>query len=172
MIKTNFELFKDIKGYEGIYQVGTWGNVRQNLRSGKYKMLNPFIKKDKKNGYLYVILVKDGERKNARVHRLVAETFIPNPDNLPQVNHKDEDKTNNIVDNLEWCTSKYNNNYGNRNEKISKAVIGTHKENSSVVEFNSITEASKTLGINISSISNCCAGRTKSAGGYIWIYKE
>lgn len=104
------EEWKNVIGYEGLYEVSNKGNVR-NVRR------NTLLKLSKTNyGYIQVHLYKNGIRTGLRVHRLVAEAFIPNPDNLPQVNHKDEDKTNNNVTNLEWCTVKYNTNYGHRTE--------------------------------------------------------
>lgn len=116
------EIWKDINGYIGIYQVSNMGNVRslqreeykcrQGYRVRKGRQLKPG--RDKK-GYLLVGLRKDGKCKTRRIHRLVAEAFIPNPNNLPQINHKDENKCNNTVDNLEWCTPSYNINYGKAN---------------------------------------------------------
>lgn len=124
------EEWKDIEGYEGVYQVSNFGNVRSCDRVIKHSPKDYFQKGGKlksalsKNGYPMVVLVVHNKRKTINVHRLVAQAFIPNPDNLPQVNHKDEDKTNNNVANLEWCTHKYNVNYGTRNMKISKARKG------------------------------------------------
>ena len=103
------EEWKNIIGYEGLYEVSNMGNVR-NVRR------NTLLRFSKNQGYIQVYLYKNGIRTGFKVHRLVALTFIPNPDNLPQVNHKDEDKTNNSVDNLEWCDHKYNINYGHRTE--------------------------------------------------------
>lgn len=104
------EEWKNVIGYEGLYEVSNKGNVR-NVRR------NTLLKLSKNRyGYIQVYLYKNGIRKGFRVHRLVAEAFLSNPDNLPQVNHKDEDKTNNNVDNLEWCDQKYNVNYGHRTE--------------------------------------------------------
>lgn len=104
------EEWKNIIGYEGLYEVSDKGNVR-NVRR------NTLLKLSKNNyGYIQVYLYKNSIRTGLKVHRLVAQAFIPNPDNLPEVNHLDEDKTNNRVDNLEWCTHKYNVNYGHRTE--------------------------------------------------------
>lgn len=104
------EEWKNVIGYEGLYEVSDKGNVR-NIRRNTLLRLS-------KNcyGYIQVNLYKNGIRTGLRVHRLVAQAFIENPDNLPEVNHRDEDKTNNRVDNLEWCTAKYNTNYGHRTE--------------------------------------------------------
>lgn len=120
------QIWKDIEGYEGLYQVSNTGKVRSlNYRcTGKSKTL----KQDTtKFGYNLIVLYKNHKRKVYLVHRLVALVFIPNPLNLPQVNHIDEDKTNNAVWNLEWCTPKYNSNYGTRLERCSKGLKGKNK---------------------------------------------
>lgn len=113
------EEWKDVIGYEGKYQVTATGRIRTlNFKgTGLTKELFPI-----KNrwGYLTIQLYKDGRYHHYGIHRLVALAFIPNPDNLPQVNHKDEDKTNNNVDNLEWCTAKYNSNYGTKNQRVNE----------------------------------------------------
>lgn len=120
------EIWKDIAGYEGLYQVSNVGRVRSLKRSvfvrnrNKYKTLKGSIKTgcyELKNGYHVVSLYKDGIGKRFFTHRLVAVAFLENPLNLPQVNHKDENKKNNSVDNLEWCDAKYNTNYGDCIEK-------------------------------------------------------
>lgn len=123
------EIWKDIKGYKGYYQVSNLGRVKSldrysiDRRGGKHFLkgiiLTPYLCK----GYLRICLHVNGKQKQLAVHRLVAEAFIPNPNNYPQINHKDENKTNNTVDNLEWCTAKYNNNYGTRLERIKAANI-------------------------------------------------
>ena len=114
------EIWKPIKGYEGLYEVSNLGRVK-NIKSNRILKLY----KDKRKGkeYLRVCLYKNKKSKKYYVHRLVAEAFLPNPYKLPQVNHKDENKTNNNVDNLEWCTNEYNHNYGTINERISKSQI-------------------------------------------------
>ena len=124
------EEWRTIEGYEGLYEVSNLGRVRSldmyvkcgygNYRLHKGKVLSPT--KDT-NGYLRVVLSCNGKHKSITVHRLVAQTFILNPDNLPEVNHKDEDKTNNNVDNLEWCNRKYNINYGSRKDKVRDTKI-------------------------------------------------
>lgn len=117
------QCWKDIPGYEGKYQVSNTGRVRSlnYMRTGKSKVMKPSTNK---LGYKGVGLRKNGKCTKYYIHRLVALAFIPNPLNLPQVNHIDENKTNNVVWNLEWCTQEYNNNYGNRNKKISEAHKG------------------------------------------------
>ena len=119
------EVWKDIKGYEGIYQVSSIGRVKSleriiiigygAKRVFKEKILKSNV--NEHNGYLYVGLHKDGKTRSARVHRLVALAFLENDDNLPAVNHKNEIKTDNFVENLEWCDAKYNNNYSNQKKK-------------------------------------------------------
>ena len=120
------ENWKDIEGYEGLYQVSNLGRVKSlnYHRSWKEQCLKP----GKVCGYLYVILSKDGEVYGKYVHILVAEAFIPNPFNLPYVNHKDEVKTNNCVSNLEWCTAKYNTNYGTGMRRMLDSRTGPNKE--------------------------------------------
>ncbi len=112
------EIWKDIEGYEGLYQVSNLGDVRSLKYAGGNKV--KILKQGNVNGYKRVSLHKNNKQKNYFVHRLVAMTFIPNPNNLPLVNHKDENKTNNSVDNLEWCTQKYNINYGSAIKKVVK----------------------------------------------------
>ena len=107
----------ELKDYPGYYADDS-GKIYSQTR-GKFRELRLY---PKTHGYLYVTLFKDRKRYYKRVHRLIAIVFIPNPDNLPEVNHKDEDKTNNRVDNLEWCTASYNKVYGSRREKVSKKV--------------------------------------------------
>ena len=120
------EIWKDIPDFEGLYQVSNLGNVRVLDRyvnsairnNDKVKRKGKILKQYNKRGYLQVSLIKNHKRYYFSVHRLVAMAFLPNPDNLPQVNHKDENPLNNNLFNLEWCTAKYNCNYGNRNSKI------------------------------------------------------
>lgn len=139
-----FEVWQDIPGYEGYYQISTYGNVRsveRRIWGGKayYKVPSRNKTLSKNNWDYYVVrLSKDGADRDFLVHRLVADTFIPNPQNCPQINHKDEDKTNNRVENLEWCTQQYNNCYGTRNARVSekmktkgpwnKGITGYHKK--------------------------------------------
>ena len=110
-------MLKDINGYEGLYRIDDHGNV-YSIKSNK--QISYFIRN---NGYKRVTLFKNGKSKNISIHRLVAIAFIPNPNDLPQVNHKDENKLNNNVDNLEWCSSKYNANYGTRIKRITEKNI-------------------------------------------------
>lgn len=143
---------KDISGYEGLYAITSCGRV------WSYKT-NKFLKLKKENtGYLQVGISKDGVRKFYGIHRLVAMTYIPNPLGLPQVNHKDEDKHNNCLQNLEWCDAKYNMNYGSRGKDVYCEELERI--------FKSGSEAATCLGIDASSIGKCCRGERKTAGGY------
>ena len=166
------EIWKDIEGYEK-YQVSNLGRVRSlNFRrTGKVQVLKPG---KNKCGYLLVNLCKDGKLKSCLVHRLVAQAFLPNLDNLPQVNHRDEDKENNLLDNLEFCTSKYNNNYGSHSQRMSKTrsipVAQLTKEGELITVYYGTREASRQTGISQGNISECCRGKLKTCGGFIWKY--
>ena len=161
------EIWKDIDEFEGLYQVSNLGNVKSlNYRhTGKERILKPLTDK---YGYLFVTIYKNGKLKNYKIHRLVAKAFIPNPDGKPEVNHKDENKINNCVDNLEWMTSKENINYGTRNERISKLVLQFTKNGEFVKEWLSMHQIERELGFANSSISECCNEKRKTAYGYIW----
>ena len=170
------EEWKPIPGYEGLYEVSNYGRVRSYQLDSNGKILS--TGKDG-SGYCFVNLYKDGKaKKHCTVHRLVAEAFIPNPSNFPQVNHKDECKKNNYFGNLEWCSSAYNNSYGTRTrriaEKISKPVVQLEKKGNFIAEFESLREASRRTGIASISICSCCKHKPgyKSAGGFLWIYKD
>ena len=151
------------------YTISDKGEI---VNTNTNKELKPYIRKD---GYVIISLSKGGKKYKCYLHRLVAETFIPNPDNLPQVNHKDEDKTNNCVSNLEWITSKDNCNYGTRNERQglghSKPIEQYDLEGNFIKEWDSATQVERDLGFNHSNISKCCLGRSKTAYNYKWEYK-
>ena len=161
------EIWKDISGYEGLYQISNLGNVKSlnYSRTGKERILKPGTDKD---GYLLVTLYKNRNKRPFKIHRLVAKAFIPNPDNKSDVNHKDENKTNNCVDNLEWMTRMKNNNFGTRNERISKSVLQFTKNGEFVKEWPSATQIKIELGFDQSNISDCCNEKRKSAYEYIW----
>jgi len=183
------EIWKDVSGYEGIYQVSNIGRVKSlqrtfTLHDGRPQTKPKRILKQATShkGYKIVKLCKIGEEHTCQVHRLVAEAFIPNPMNLPQVNHKDENKSSNAVENLEWCTNDYNVSYGTGrlrgiqkriNGKKSKPVLQFNSNGISLAEFPSVDEAARQLG-NISKQGNicaCCNGTRKTAYGFIWQYK-
>ena len=203
--KPNFKIevreikWKDIPGYEGKYQVSNTGEVKSlNYRgSGKTKLLR---QSTDKNGYKRVGLFKNGKEKKYRVHRLVAIVFLPNPNDLSQVNHKDENPSNNNVNNLEWCTIAYNNTYGTRNERASESKRGKHrseetkkkisesikggnnpnaksilmydKEGNFIKRFDCVADANEYFGKarNFGSISDCLTGKQKTAYGYVFKY--
>ena len=169
---TNEEVWCPIKGFEGLYEVSDQGRVR-SLKFGKERILKPLRNTC---GYLQFCLYKNGEQKMYLVHRLVAQTFIPNPRNLPEVNHKDEDKTNNSVSNIEWCDRKYNLNFGTRaqrqSEKLSKPVLQYTKSGEFIGEWKSTRDVQRNLNYNQSNISKCCTGKCKKAYNFIWKYKD
>ena len=160
------EIWKDKKDYEGHYQVSNWGRVK-SIKFGKEIILKP--QKDI-SGYLFVRLCKNGIIKNYFIHRLVAEVFLPNPNNYKEVNHKDENKTNNVVTNLEWCDRKYNQNYGTRTEKCSKKVYQYTLDGKFVKEWKSTAECGRN-GYNYGNVAACCRGKLKTYKGFIWRYK-
>lgn len=187
------EIWKDIKGYENLYMISSYGRVKS---VDKYDRLGRFwkgkiLKNNKQsNGYFSVGLSKNGKMKYFLIHRLVAEAFIPNPENYPCVNHKDENPSNNFVSNLEFCTYGYNNNYGTRNQRLSeslkshsvseqskkkmsqiknKTVFQFTRDGKFVKQWKSVNEAEETLGIW--HISSCATGKRETAGGFKWSYK-
>lgn len=170
---------KDIPGYEGLYSVDENGNI--------YSLRNHIILKPNKNwkGYLQYSLCKNGKRQLFLGHRLVAMTFIPNPNGLPSINHIDENKENNSVSNLEWCTHSYNKKYSTykltehyarlaelHRAHLSKTVIQMDKSGRTIATFKSLKEAEEQTGINLKNISRVCNGFRKTAGGYIWKYTK
>lgn len=166
------ELWKDIKGYEGKYQVSNLGNVRSlNYRRVKGHIRNLSLRLSG-GGYLQASLSNGINSSNMAVHQLVAKAFIENPLCLTEVNHKDENKTNNEVDNLEWCTREYNINHGTGNSRRSKAlskpVMALNPATNEVVHrFSSMIEACS-KGFNHTNISRCCIGERKTHKGLSW----
>ena len=153
--------WKSISGYEGVYEVSDTGLVR-SFKNGRERILSP---RKQRRGYLAVSLHKDRKRKHMLVHRLVAAAFIPNPLGLKTVNHKDEDKTNNEVANLEWLSLADNIRYSK-----DKPVCQLDKLGNVVGQFSSVHEAGRQTGIFWSSIWSVCRGIYKTAGGYSWRY--
>lgn len=171
------EIWKDVVGYEQFYQVSNKGRVRRKRDDFVYKS-RTFT-----NGYKNVLLYKDGRwhrtgGKSELVHRMVAMAFIPNPNNLPQVNHKDENKENNCVENLEWCTQKYNNEYGTAKErmrtKLSRPVVQANLDGSFIKLWPSAKNAQRVGGYYQATISRCANhdGNSRTHKGYLWIYRE
>lgn len=170
----------------GLYQVSNLGRVKSlqrktklNLNKEKEAIKKELILKQGKAGikrnYLMVVLFKNYMPTNKMVHKLVAEAFIPNTENKLQVNHIDENTFNNCVTNLEWCSAKYNINYGTRTKrakiKMSKKVFQYDKNKNLINIWQSTREASRKTKINIGNISRCCNGKLNSAGGYVWRYE-
>lgn len=155
---------KDITGYEGLYAVTSCGKV---WSYGRKKYLSPHIVN---SGYEQVILSKNGKTKPYRVHQLVAMTYIPNPENKPCVNHLDENKLNNALNNLEWVTHKENINHGTCIErivaKLEKPVLCVELNK----VFSSVHQAGREMRANYRHISECARGKRKKSGGYHWRY--
>lgn len=195
------EIWKQINDYEGIYEISNYGNVKSLKRKVKnkngYRIIEEKILKPILNnkGYYVFGLRKNGELNMVLLHRLVAEHFIPNENNFPCINHIDGNKTNNNINNLEWCSyqhnikeafrlglNKYNykNNFKHNywvgkfgsNHNCSKKITQYDKAGNKIKDWDNITIASKETKINLCSISNNCRGKQKSAGGFIWKFKE
>ena len=149
---------KDIKGYEGLYAVTPEGEVYGYKRK---KFLKPGVNK---NGYMYVFLSKDNTYKKHYIHRLVAEAYVPNTDNLPEVDHIDNDKTHNYVNNLQWLSHK-----DNTRKSCNKSILQFDLNGDFIREWESASDVGKEVRC---AIVNCLKGRTKSAYGYLWFYKN
>lgn len=166
------EIWKDIKDYEGLYQISNLGRVKSFRASSKYGNPKEMLLKPSliSSGYYVVTLYSKENRRKYQVHRLVATAFIENPNNLPCVNHKDENKLNNCVENLEWCTYQYNNNYGTIRIKISRSkerpIIQKTLDGHKLATYQSMQIASELLRIEYSKIKNWC--KAGIGGGYIW----
>lgn len=164
------EKWKPIEGYEGLYEVSSYGKVKN--KNGK--ILKPYSSK----GYMYYKLVKNKKRVGILAHRLVAEAFLPNPQNLPCVNHKDEVRDNNCIDNLEWCSYSYNNSYGTCMSRRCETLKNTSPLRKPIicietgVMYQSISEAYRCTSIHFQNISKVLHGKREKAGGYHWKYIE
>lgn len=182
------EIWKDVVGFEGLYKISNYGRIIACERKihrekyGSYTIPQKFLKPtyDKDNYLKTAFRNREGERFYFRVHRVVAEAFLPNENNLPEINHKDGVKDNNYVGNLEWCTTKYNINYsynklgrkgqnGGMNRRVQKINPKTLEV---ISEYESIREASESVGSKSTAINNCLNGRTKTSFGYIWRFVD
>lgn len=162
------EIWRDVVGYEGLYKISNFGNVFSNYVN---RIIHPGTTRD---GYKYVFLSKNKEKKMNTIHRLVAKAFLDNPNNYPVVNHKDENPSNNHVDNLEWCTVSYNNTYNNahikRAQLLSKCVYRYNKYGDICEEYASVRDASKTLKVSSGDIVDCCNGNLITYLNSVWSY--
>ena len=170
---------KPIKGFEGLYDISNFGEVRNS----KGEIKKHGIKRTPCTCYKTVRLWKDGKYHTKYIHRLIAEAFIPNPQNLPFINHKDEDGTNNSIENLEWCTREYNVNYGTARMRQAKKIRGRESEKRKgvyqfdsdgkfVAYYPSITLASEETCCSRSAISEVCRGKRESTKGYLWKFED
>ena len=170
------EIWKDINSYEGKYQVSNYGRIKSLIfKNGNIEYSREKILTIKTTGaYPHILLYKNGKGYNYTIHYLVAQAFIPNPEGYLEVNHIDENTYNNKVNNLEWCSHKYNINYGNRTEKakekLSIKIEQYDLKDSFIKTWNSIHDAMRVY--NNSHIVDVCKGKRKTASGYKWFYKE
>lgn len=188
-IKLENEKWRDVVGYEGLYMVSSFGRVASLF--SPYKSGNKtFYKKQKilkanlrKKGYLAVTLSNCNKIAHSYlIHRLVAIAFVDNSNNLPFINHRDENPQNNHANNLEWCTNSYNCNYGGHNKRMAETLRKTAYQKRKVVqltvdmqytgEYDSLIEAAAATNTNRSCISNCCLGKGRTGGGHKWMYLE
>lgn len=164
-------IWKDIDGTNGMYQISNYGEVKSFTKFKNGDLLKP---SNFSNGYLFVHIKRNGQRRSNLVHRLVAEAFIPNPERFPQVNHKDENKKNNRADNLEWCDNRYNNIYGTKNQRASEKNKISHCIPVVCIELNktfkSAKEAARFVNKSGTNITRACKNIYRTCGGYHWEY--
>ena len=179
------EIWEDIKGYEGLYQISNLGNIKSNyIWTGRMYIYKPHLIKPTiaKNGYYRVSLCKEGKTKYRNLHKLIAETFISNPEGYKYINHIDGDKLNNNLKNLEWCTQSHNTKeafriglhkkYFGADNKRSKKIIQYDLHGNFIKEWDYMTKITEELGFDYTNISKCCSGVYKKSHGYIWKYKD
>ena len=184
------EIWENIQGYEGEYQISNLGQVKSLSKTcfvngGSYTRREKILKQSIVAGYNTVCLYKETTKRNFKVHRLVASSFVPNPANLPHVNHIDENKQNNSADNLEWCTAKQNTNHGTnklrigttkRNRGQSRTVALVNDNGDIIKEFQAIVDAAEYMGARKTDICAVCRGRQASVKGhkfkYINVHKD
>ena len=177
------EVWKPIKNYENLYDISNYGRVKRKIFINRMTILNKekILKCVSTTGnYLLIGLYKNGKCKTRLVHRLVAETFLNNENNYQEINHIDENKHNNRIDNLEWCNKRYNLNYGTRNERISASkrnkprtkfekVVQYDLKGNFIKEYENLCIAEKETEIR--HIRECCDNKRKTTKGYIFKYK-
>lgn len=158
-----YEEWKDVIDFEDLYEVSSLGNIKRKGKSSNLRL------RYNKDGYFLVNLSKNNVHYTKQLHRVVAKAFINNSNNYPCVNHIDENKSNNCCSNLEWCSIKYNNNYGSRKNNFKKPVTQIGTNGMVVRRYESMIQAAKLLGISAGGISNVLKGKSKTAGGFNWI---
>lgn len=185
------EIWKDIPDYDGKYQISNYGRVKRLKRNVFVRVLGKTVEISTpkilklnlvKSGYLYITITANNTKRTLKIHRLVAEVFIPNPNDLPEVNHIDGNKENNCVDNLEWCTHKENiqhalknnllNDRSGNNNANCKKINQYDSDGNFIKLWNSIYEITKETGFERHGITRCCTSKSKTYKGYIWKYAD
>lgn len=168
------EHWKEVLGFDVLYEVSNLGRVRTRYNrftgyTDDYNYLEPI---DNGTGYLRFNWFLNGKQKTVYLHSLVANAFLDNPNNYNEINHKDENKLNNTVDNLEWCDHNYNCNYGTRNKRLSEKTGVKIRCVETGIVYDSLKDASEKMNVVKSAINNCLKGRSKTCSGYRWEYVE